>query len=577
MTRLELDDPVPAGVVEATERTETSRSWLVVLVVALALAPIVVSVAFGAFGLVRNDDWAWAEILWRWEHSGQLRLNGWPSMFLIGQLVLAWPVARIFPDSLRALELWTVATGVVGILAAYWTMRQFLSARRATLACALLLVSPLYAPLAMSFMTDVPAFAAQACALALGVKALKATTTARLATFASLSFAVGIVAFTIREYAIVAPASVALVLVARALARRSPAEFWAVVAPGAILAGLAVWLLSLRLAMHGSLTFKPSASSMIDGFGSDFGRSVLYTLVTLAFLVLPTFAFVPIRPLIEKITAARWRIVVAAAFIAAGAAGLAGGWRWSPPLLSPYLDERGTFGTDVTPGVRATLFPDLLFKALLALVILATVLVVVVIASAAARAIGPRRQRRATLASADARSVLVVFVIGSLVAIVAVGTSDLPIFDRYLLAAVPFAAALVLDTAPAAAVATSAQRTLRWLAVAAFAFIGLVWTSDSAAFDAARWRAGEDAVATGVPADRVDAGFEWRDTFRLPGQLVLTPSQPDPDACVVMSVTEPGATPPSNAVVDVTWSSVLGRRGHIVGVPVDAPDCPPLP
>ena len=173
---------------------------------------------------------------------------------------------------------------------------------------------------------------------------------------------------------------------------------------------------------------------MVDGFGSDFGRSALYTLVTLAFLVLPTFAFVPIRPLVEKITSARWRIVVAAAFVTAGMAGLGGGWRWSPPLLSPYLDERGTFGTDVTPGVRATLFPDPGFKALLALVIVATVLVVVVVASAAARAIGPRRQRRATLATADAWSVLVVFIIGSIAAIVAVGTSDLPIFDRYLLA-----------------------------------------------------------------------------------------------------------------------------------------------
>src|SRR6185312_6312369 len=103
----------------------------------------------GAFGLVRNDDWAWAEILWQWEHSGHLRLNGWPSMFLIGQLALAWPVARLFPDSLRALELWTVTVGVIGVLATYWTVRQFLSARRAALSCALLLVSPLYAPLAM--------------------------------------------------------------------------------------------------------------------------------------------------------------------------------------------------------------------------------------------------------------------------------------------------------------------------------------------------------------------------------------------------------------------------------------------
>src|SRR5262245_39297314 len=114
------------------------------ILVALSLLPIVVSAAFGAFELCRNDDWSWAELLWRWQDTGQLRLNGWPSMFLVGQLVLAWPVARLFPDNLAALELWTVALGVVAVLATYWTLRQLLSVGRATAATALALLSPLY-------------------------------------------------------------------------------------------------------------------------------------------------------------------------------------------------------------------------------------------------------------------------------------------------------------------------------------------------------------------------------------------------------------------------------------------------
>jgi hypothetical protein len=574
MSAMTTTDRSPAA---APSRRLAGSGWWVALLVVLALAPIAVSAAFGAFGLVRNDDWAWAEILWHWTESGSLRLNGWPSMFLIGQLALAWPVGRLFPDSLVALELFTVGVGVVGVLATYWTLRQFLSASRAALPLALMLLSPLYAPLAMSFMTDVPAFTAQAGCLALGVRALTARNAVRLAGWTAAAMAIGIVGFTIREYAIVAPAAVGLVLLTRAIARRARDEIFAVAVPGLAAVVLALGLLSWRLGMRGSLTFKPSLSSAVDGFGADFGRSVLYTVVTLTFLVLPVFVFVPVRPLVDKIASRRGSTVAALGFFAAALAGVAGGWRWSPPILSPYLDERGTFGTDVLPGARATLLPDLVFKALLVVVLAASVLLVVVLVASAANALGRSKHRRVAFAELDARAILVLFVLGSIAAIVTVGTFDLPIFDRYLLVVSPFVAGLVLDTAPAMAVATHARRLVQWASVATFALLGLAWTTDSAAFDAARWHAGNEAVAMGVPADRIDAGFEWRNNFRSPGTIVLTPSQPDPDACVVMTVQTPGQTEATDTIVSVTWSSLFGERGKIVGHQVDGPDCPPLP
>jgi len=561
----------------APSRAGAGTGWWAVLLVLLALAPIGVSTLFGAFGLVRNDDWAWAEILWRWTDTGTLRLNGWPSMFLIGQLVMAWPVGRLFPDSLAALELFTIATGIIGVLASYWTLRQLLPASRAALSTALMLLSPLYAPLAMSFMTDVPAFAAQASCLALGVRALHAQTAPRLMLWASAAFSLGIVGFTVREYAIVAPAALGLVLVVRSLARRARDELFAVALPGAAALAVAFGVLSLRLGMSGSLTFKPSLASAVDGFGAHFGRSVLYTVVTLAFLVLPAFVFVPVRSWIQRIGARRWSTVAAIGVLAAMMVGVLGGWRWSPPILSPYLDERGTFGTDVVPGARATLMPDLGFKVLLVVVLAASVLLVAVLAASTARVIGPATHRRATLSDLDTRALLVMFVLGSVAAVVVVGTFDLPIFDRYLLVVSPFAAGLVLDSSSTATVTTHARRLAQWAAVGAFALLGLAWTTDSAAFDAARWEAGSAAVALGVPADRIDAGFEWRNNFRAPGAIVLAPSQPDPDACVVLRVQTPDEAMPASPTVSVPWSSLFGLRGWVVGTPVDRPDCPPLP
>jgi len=80
------------------DRTSWRRWAPALLIVALGLVPLVMASHYGATGLVRNDDWSYSEILFRWADTGQLHLNGWVSMFLIGHLVLAWPVARLFPE-----------------------------------------------------------------------------------------------------------------------------------------------------------------------------------------------------------------------------------------------------------------------------------------------------------------------------------------------------------------------------------------------------------------------------------------------------------------------------------------------
>ncbi|MGZ4759404.1 MAG: hypothetical protein ACXV95_10130, partial [Acidimicrobiales bacterium] len=66
------------------------RRWApALLIVALGLVPLVLASHYGATGLVRNDDWSYSEILFRWADTGHLQLNGWVSMYLIGHLALA--------------------------------------------------------------------------------------------------------------------------------------------------------------------------------------------------------------------------------------------------------------------------------------------------------------------------------------------------------------------------------------------------------------------------------------------------------------------------------------------------------
>src|SRR5690606_32572100 len=130
--------------------------------------------------------------------------------------------------------------------------------------------------------------------------------------------------------------------------------------------------------------------------------------------------------------------------------------------------------------------------------VLAAVALVALLVLTAAQ-FGPGGSWRARCASLEAHALVWVFVVLTIGSLTAAGFADLPIFDRYVLPAVPFAAGLVLAWRPRAAPVTSLASAgpLQWVAVAVFAALGLVWSIDAARFDATRWHAGEHAVQLG--------------------------------------------------------------------------------
>jgi hypothetical protein len=183
-------------------------------------------------------------------------------------------------------------------------------------------------------------------------------------------------------------------------------------------------------------------------------------------------------------------------------------------------------------------------------------------------------------------------VIASAVGLVAVGTGNLPLFDRYALGLVPFAAGLVLahrttsrrptgsgGPTPPTPPGRSARRAAEVVAVVVFALLGLWWSADSAAFDAARWRAGEQAEALGYPADRIDAGFEWRNAHRAAGATPTAPSEHDADACVRVESDADGSREPA-ADTEVLFTVDLGRpfrhTGPLRVVSTGAAGCPTI-
>ncbi len=128
----------------------------------------------------------------------------------------------------------------------------------------------------------------------------------------------------------------------------------------------------------------------------------------------------------------------------------------------------------------------------------------------AARAATRSRARLKDLFRERARGTdgpLLLFVVASFAGLVTFALIG-SILDRYLFPLVPVAAILLLRGAlvserPGRSVAFG-HSAFAWLAVSAFLI-----SANSFAYDAARWRAGEAAVALGYDGVTVDAGYEW--------------------------------------------------------------------
>ena len=182
----------------STRRARPSAPfWGFVLLLGLVscVVPIIAARHYGALGIPRGDDWSYLQTLFRLVDHGRLDGNHWVSMTLIGQLGAAVPVVWIFGGSITAVQCGVALAGFAGLLATYWMSVHVIGPGRAALVTITIALGPLWGPLAASYMTDVPAFAASMLALALAVAALRRAPLSVPLVAASL--AAGVFAFSI--------------------------------------------------------------------------------------------------------------------------------------------------------------------------------------------------------------------------------------------------------------------------------------------------------------------------------------------------------------------------------------------
>lgn len=501
---------------DAGRNRRTDAVAVLLLTLVGGVLPVLVAHRAGALGIPRSDDWSYLTTLFRWVDGGGLRFNGWVSMTLLGQVVLAAPVAIVSDRSIVAVHVAAAAFGVVGLVAVYAIGVRLLSRRGLALLLAVTVgIGPLWMALSPTFMTDVPTFTVQMLMALVAVTGL--TRRDGRTRWLVGTVALGVVGVSIRQYAVVPLAAtlVAYALVARREHDRRLGR--AVVVTGA-LAGIAVlalmvWWGSIPDPLPGA-PVHPTTGSVREGLARAVGYLRLAGLLLLPVVV----AADPVATARRAWTAGR-RLTLVLTGIAAAWLGVAWATLGEDVFVGNYVHPRGVLADDVLNGTRPLLLPPGLWAAT---VVVGTLAALVIVLRAVPWVAGLRHRARRLDAVDPVGLMLGLTLTGLLTAYVltdVLQVNRFPIFDRYALTMLPLIGVLVLR-APVAAAATAptavaARRGLLAAATGAaclaLAGYGLVAGIDSANYDATRWRVSEDVVAAGFDARDIAGGFEWLD------------------------------------------------------------------
>jgi hypothetical protein len=473
-------------------RTSLGRRDVIAIVVLGLIAvaiPLWLAAAAGAVGIPTVDDWVYtrgADSLFR---TGVVTLPGHTTA-AIGQLLLVQPLLWLSKGEPWAYPVFGLVMVGVAITFTFLLARRFLELPAATFTVGVLLAFPGLEREGASFMTDIPAFALSIMCLWLGTIWLQGQG-GRAVLVGSIG--IGVLALSIREFAVAAPLAVAVT----AWIRGTPRDrIW--------LTGLLVVLLA---AIAGVLAIAGSTNRLLPGAPQD-------SLALSVAFIGGAFATINVVLLPLIIVAARSRIssLTSRQFVTASVVGLLVVLSPTGVLIGNYWTVTGIGSDLLLAGYRDDVFPGRIWALYEQLAILSTVLIVAMflgfaarnvllvrgLAASAARAIGAIMSWHAPL------PLFLALYAAELIAYTPFG----PILDRYLFPIVPAAAILLLR------VSGRSLQMGRGLALshAAFAWIAisaLLLAANSFAYDAARWREGQAAVMAGYDANTVDAGYEW--------------------------------------------------------------------
>jgi hypothetical protein len=483
--------------------TWVRANWaLLAVYIAFALAAVVVPTLAP---VATTDDWAYAR-------SAQIlleeaRLTIFPVVAATAVFQIAWGAlfGFILEPTLGVFRLSTVVITALGGLALYGLCRDLGVARaRGALGVATFLFNPLVFVLAFTFMTDAHFMALLVIATWLYARAIALDgIDGRLIVAGS---GVAALAFLTRQQgALIIPAVATYLLVARRVQfdRASLVLLVQLVTlPAVAIAGYYTWLrYGNDVPTVQTSFFREAIEEGWSGTWWLVQRLTVVELMYLGFFTLPLV--VAVLPRLTRLTKGipilGWRLFALwQAILLVGVTAL-----WVGGGRMPYVQQwfgSGALGAPDVLGSRPILLSPTIRSALTIVCLIASLLLALVAARAVAAPGSLERSRAGLVLSIGLGQVLGVMPPSYHYIGWAAGS-----LDRYLLPLVPLTIALALWALRGVRIVLP----LGWIVVAVLALFSVAGTRDYLVFMHAVWAMGDEALAAGVPLDRLDAGSGW--------------------------------------------------------------------
>jgi len=454
-------------------------------------------------------------------------------MTLIGEIFFVQPFLWLSGGAAWAFTASTAVLASVGIVAGYALVHRVLSAPRAALTVLGVLIFPGFVLNTTTYMTDVPAWAMSLTCLLLGVIALERIGKGPWPWLAA-SLAVGCFAFSIRDFAVAAPAAVLLVFAFSPL--RGRPGFWAAAGATAAACG-AIYLVASHLPGHGGLEIAVPDLSLA-ALRHTFDVAVRYGFASVSLVASPALA-IAIASWWR-----RWRLIDLLAGLAVGLLVYIGPivqivhtGSWPQMVAGNLLEVGGSLGGMSLYGHRPVLFSAPWWYVINGTALISALVACGVIGGAAGsylrsavRGLRDGQGRRAFWRLEPSVWALIVAYVALYAGGIIVWAMTFTFFDRYTWPVVLPVYAILLKPPAGTAPATEAARPagvrarpatplgeirrraatgLAAILIAGLATTSLVLLANSDAFAEARWQMGNTAVDLGTPPGEVDAGLEW--------------------------------------------------------------------
>jgi hypothetical protein len=478
-------------------------NWALLTVLgAFALAAVVVPTFTP---VATTDDWAYTRSAQILLEEGRLTVFPVVAATAVFQIVWGALFGAVFGPTFGAFRLSTVVITAIGALALYGLCRELgVSRGRSALGTAAYLCNPLVFVLAFTFMTDAP-FAALVViatwlyARAIGSDGVDGFLIVAGSCVAALAF------LTRQQGALIVPAVLTFLLLTQRLHwdRASLRLLAQLIAPP--LLGMAGYYLWLRYGNDVPAVQTSFFREMLqEGWSGTWWlarRLTVVDLMYIGFFTLPIVATAlpAVRRLIDGVPRRGWLLFAAwqaVLLIGVTALWVRGGYM---PYVAQFFGAGGLGAPDVL-GSRPILLSSEVRAALTIVCFAASLLLALV----AARALGVPsslpRSRAGLVLSVGLWQVVGVFPPSYHYIGWSAGS-----LDRYLLPLVPLAIALALWGLRGVRIALP----LGWVVAVALALFAVAGTRDYLVFMRAVWAMGDEAIASGVPLTRLDAGSAW--------------------------------------------------------------------